>query len=333
MLRLFRWLSGMPLVLMHGVGAGLGWVVYLASPTYRRRLGDNVRQAGFDASTQGAAVAHAGRMVAELPYLWLRPRDEPLGPRLEWIDEDRSIERALHAGRGVVLMTPHIGAFEVAAQAYAERHGAQHPMTAMYRPARQAWLRELQLTARDRPGLLTAPASLAGIRQMMKALRRGDAVGLLPDQVPPEGMGVWAPYFGREAYTMTLAARLAQQTGATPLLMLAQRLPRGRGFAVHTLPWPEPLPAMPGREAAAVDVADAPEAADARTMEAHHHRASAEVVNRAMESLVRRHPEQYLWGYNRYKPPRRVAGTTGLESGEVGGAPPSRASTDDTAGR
>ena len=76
------------------------------------------------------------------------------------------------------------------------------------RPARQAWLRELEETARDRPGLETAPANLAGVRQMIRALRQGQTVGLLPDQVPPEGLGVWVPFFGQPAYTMTLAARL-----------------------------------------------------------------------------------------------------------------------------
>ena len=97
----------------------------------------------------------------------------------------------------------------------------------LYRPARKAWLRELVDTSRTRPGLAVAPATLAGVRQMMRALRRGEAVGLLPDQVPPDGMGVWAPFFGRPAYTMTLAARLVQQTGAALLLAWGERLPRG----------------------------------------------------------------------------------------------------------
>ncbi len=101
-------------------------------------------------------------------------------------------------------------------------------MTALYRPARQPWLRELEATARNRPGLLTAPASLAGVRQMIRALRQGQTVGLLPDQVPPDGMGVWAPFFGQPAYTMTLAARLVLQTGAVPLLLLV-RAPAGCG--------------------------------------------------------------------------------------------------------
>ena len=122
--------------------------------------------------------------------------------------------------------------------------------------------------SRARPGLLTAPASLAGVRQMMRALRRGETVGLLPDQVPPDGMGVWAQFFGRPAYTMTLAARLIQQTGATPLLMVGERLPRGAGYHVHVLPLPEPLP-------------------DGDAGDEAHQRACAAVINRAMERVIR----------------------------------------------
>jgi KDO2-lipid IV(A) lauroyltransferase len=158
-------------------------------------------------------------------------------------------------------------------------------MVALYRPARQAWLRELEETARHRPGLLTAPASLAGVRQMLRALRAGQTVGLLPDQVPPDGMGVWAPFFGVPAYTMTLAARLAQQTGAPQLLLLGERLPLAAGWCVRVFDPPEPLPAAAGDDEA-------------------HQIACATVLNRWMEFLVRQCPEQYLWGYHRYRGPR-----------------------------
>jgi KDO2-lipid IV(A) lauroyltransferase len=127
----------------------------------------------------------------------------------------------------------------------------------------------------------TAPATLGGVRQMIRALRHGRAVGLLPDQVPPLGMGVWVPFFGRPAYTMTLAARLVQQTGAVPLLIWGERLAGGAGYMVRVSELPEPLPAIDPTQAE-----------------------SAAVINRAMECLIRQCPGQYLWGYNRYKQPR-----------------------------
>ena len=133
--------------------------------------------------------------------------------------------------------------------------------------------------ARNRPGLEAVPTTLAGVRQMIKALRVGHAVGLLPDQVPPEGMGQWAPFFGKPAYTMTLAARLALQTGARVVLIWGERLSFGRGFRLHTHTLGHDL--SPDLEVAVVQ------------------------INQAMERLVSVCPQQYLWGYARYKSPRQ----------------------------
>ena len=282
---ILAWLSRRPLWFLHAVGAALGWLTWALSPSYRRRFGANAARAGVAPSARREAVAEAGRMVLELPYLWLRPADAPLAPPVR-MEGTRHIEDALAAGRGIVFLTPHLGCFEVTAQAYAERYGAAHgPITVLYRPARKRVLREVVDTARARPHVAAAPATLAGVRQMIRALRRGEAVGLLPDQVPPEGLGVWAPFFGEPAYTMTLAARLVQQTGATPLVAWGERLPHGRGFVVRISPLTEPLPFE----------------------DAHPADACAAAINRAMEALIRQCPQQYLWGYHRYKTPRADA--------------------------
>jgi Kdo2-lipid IVA lauroyltransferase/acyltransferase len=282
---LFFWLSRRPLWLLHALGGGVGWLSYLLSPTYRRRFAAQARQAGVAPAAAHSAIAEAGRMVMELPFLWLRPAAQPLAGLVR-IEGSEFVEAAHAQGKGLVLLTPHLGCFEICAQAYAERFAPQYgPITALYRPARQPWLREAIEASRARPGLATAPASLAGVRQMMRSLRRGETVGLLPDQVPPEGMGVWAPFFGQPAYTMTLAARLVQQTGATPLVIYGERLRRGAGFVVRFAPLGEPLPE---------DVAAQAE--------------SAAVINRAMERLIRACPQQYLWGYHRYKAPRGQPG-------------------------
>ena len=281
MLSLFRWLARRPLWMLHAFGAALGWATYLASPGYRRRFNENARRAGVAPADLRLAIAAAGRMVAELPYLWFRPTDQPIGPRLVWHGQE-ALRAALQSGRGVVILTPHLGCFEVTAQAIAQAFAAEFgTLTVMFRPARKPLLRELTEAARGRPGVATAPATLAGVRQMIRALRRGQAVGLLPDQVPPDGMGVWVPFFGREAYTMTLAARLVQQTGAVPMLIWGERLDAGAGYAVHVRELGEALPATDPAQAE-----------------------SAALVNRAMERLIRECPQQYLWGYHRYKQPR-----------------------------
>lgn len=273
MVFLFRCLAVLPLWLLHAGGWLMGWIAFLGSSRYRRRFLANVAHAGYGLRQVRAAVGHAGRMVAELPRLWMgRP------VHYEWRN-DALVEQAYAAGRGVVFLTPHLGCFEITAQGLAERFGPRYgTLTVLYRPARQAWLAELVAQARNRPHLETAPTTLAGVRQMLRALRGGLALGLLPDQVPPEGMGVWAPFFGRQAYTMTLSARLAQQSGAVVLVLWGERLPWGRGFRLHFRALRNPLPA---------DLTQA-----------------AAQINAEMELLVRECPEQYLWGYARYKQPR-----------------------------
>ena len=269
----FRFFSVFPLWLLHIIGCVLGWVAFAVSGVYRKRFLANAALAGYSFAQVRAAVGHAGRMVAELPRLWL---GAPVPVRIEG---EPCVEQAWAAGRGVIFLTPHLGCFEMSAQAIATRWSAQQgPITVLYRPARQAWLAKVMETARNRPGMQAVPTTLAGVRQMIKALRRGEAVGLLPDQVPPEGLGVWSPVFGKEAYTMTLAARLALQTGATVLLVRCEREPMGRGFVMYAEPLPQPLDA------------------DLET--------AVRQVNEAMEHVIRQCPGQYLWGYGRYKQPR-----------------------------
>ncbi len=265
----FQLLSGWPLPLLHLLGAAVGWLAFLLSPTYRRRFLENARQAGYGFAGVREAVAEAGKLVMETPRLWFGRM-----PPVQW-DHAEFIESVRAEGRGIVFLTPHLGCFEVTAQAYAQRFG---PITVLYRPARKAWLRELVATSRDRPHMRAVPTTLAGVRQMLRALKAGEAVGLLPDQVPPHGLGVWAPFFGREAYTMTLPARLAQQTGAAVFVVWGERLPTGRGYRVRV----QRLEGELAREP----------------------RAAAAQVNTEMERMVRAGPGQYLWGYARYKQPR-----------------------------
>ena len=164
MKRLFQTRSAWPLPLLHALGAVLGWVAFLGSPTYRRRFLANARQAGYAFSEVKRAVAEAGRMATEAPRLWF---GAPVPVQWEGVE---LVEAARATGRGLVLLTPHLGCFEITAQAYAQRFG---PITVLYRPARKPWLRELIESARARPNLATAPTTLAGVRQMLRALRAG----------------------------------------------------------------------------------------------------------------------------------------------------------------
>lgn len=269
---LFQLLSGWPLPLLHFLGGGVGWLAWLLSPTYRRRFQQNAAQAGYAFAQVRQAVAEAGKLVAETPRLWFGA-----SPPVHW-EEAELIGRLRAEKRGIVFLTPHLGCFEVTARSYAEQFG---PVTVLFRPARKAWLRELVATSRSRPNMTPVPTTLAGVRQMLRALKAGEAVGLLPDQVPPKGLGVWAPFFGRDAYTMTLPARLVRQTGAVLLLVWGERLAHGAGYHVHVRRFDGELPE-----------------------DAH---AAATQINAEMERMVRAGPSQYLWGYARYKQPREEA--------------------------
>ncbi|HJW26839.1 MAG TPA: lysophospholipid acyltransferase family protein [Rhodocyclaceae bacterium] len=271
MVFLFRLLSRLPLGVVHAVGAGLGRLTYLLSPTYRRHLRQNMAQAGIGAELRGEAVAEAGKQVLELPRIWLRPLEDVTAQMAEVIGWEH-VEAAQRAGKGILFLTPHLGCFEITAQYYA----AFGDITVLYRPPRQAALQAMIEQGRRRQRLHLAPADLSGVRSLIKALKRGEAVGMLPDQAPKVGEGAWLDFFGRPAYTMTLAARLSE-TGAAVILAWGERLPAGRGYRLHLRPPLQPL------------------AGD--TLE------RAGQINREIEALVRECPGQYLWGYNRYKRP------------------------------
>lgn len=273
---LIRWLSGLPLLWMQRVGFVLGWLTWGLSPRYRRQFRAQSHQAGYTLAQVRGAIGAAGCQALEAFRVWFG------APMPVHLKGEQHIIDAYAQGKGVVFVTPHLGCFEITAPTCALRFGAQHgPLTVLYRPARQAWLRDLLVHGRDKPFLKAVPANMDGVRQLIKALRRGQSVGLLPDQVPPLGMGIWSRMWNHPAYTMTLAARLAMQTGARVLLVWGERLPHAQGYCMHVQPMADAL------------------SDDLET--------AVYQINLALEALIRQCPQQYLWGYARFKQPRQEA--------------------------
>ncbi len=268
---LLRLAARLPLSGLHGIGAALGWLVYLCSPTYALRLRENLQSSGIAPAggatrLQRQVAAETGKGAVELAALWFAP-DAALR-RWAHCDSWPVVEQSRKPGQGIIFLTPHLGGFEICAQYISQRM----PITVLYRPPKLRWLEPLMIEGRSRWQTRVAPANLRGVRLFIKALRNGEAVGLLPDQTPGMGEGAWADFFGRPAYTMTLVSRLQQSTHALLVMVHAQRLPYGRGYQLIF----EVLPAAGFDERA---------------------------LNHAVESVVRRCPAQYLWGYNRYKVP------------------------------
>jgi len=278
---LFRLLACLPLRANHALGALMGRMVWFLAPRYRHRVLDNLRNSGIAADRAAvmrlarANAAEIGKGATELAWALFRANDATalVRTRVGW----DAVERLRAAKKPILFITPHLGSYDIAG-----RYLWQHlPILAMYRPHKIGWIDALLREGRNRgaapDGTNVAPATMAGVRMVLRHLRNGGCTVVLPDQVPGRGEGEWVPFFGRPAYTMTLPARLQQASGAAVVFCYARRLPAAEGYELHLEALADPLP-------------------DDRT-------AAARIVNDAVEKLIRECPEQYLWGYNRYKRP------------------------------
>lgn len=266
---LLRLLSHLPLVVLHAVGALAGVLAYCLVPGFREKTEKNLKAAGlYSRALAWTSSAEAGKGTLETCFIWFRSQQA-----LARISDDAGLRRALADspcgadGPGRIFLTPHIGSFELSAKLFA----VLGPITVLYKPPRREDLHALLRAARTAPGLTAVPADASGVRALVRALRRGESIGILPDQVPTAGDGAWAPFFGLPAFTMTLPARLAERTGAPVFLVSTLRLPRARGWRIDVSRF-DGLP-------------------------------TPERVNHAIERVVAAAPSQYYWSYNRYKLP------------------------------
>jgi Kdo2-lipid IVA lauroyltransferase/acyltransferase len=268
----------LPLPVAHALGVGLGWLVYGLSPNYRKRLKENLAASGIAQNSIESRllvhqnIAESGKAMLELPFVWLRPSSDLLDKVVEKDGWD-AVLSAKAEGKGLIMLTPHLGSFELIGRYLS----TQFPLTVLYRPPKLAWLEPIMRAGRQRDQAQLATTDVRGVRLLLKALKRGEALGILPDQAPSAGDGVWADFFNRPAYTMSLIRRLQQRSGAPIIAMYAERLANNRGYSLHFK-----------RISSLLDEDDV---------------IAARQMNAAMEDLIRDCPSQYLWSYNRYKVP------------------------------
>lgn len=269
---ILRLYARLPLPVIHGLGWLVGWIMYLSDKKFSRRVRKNLGIVGLaNRKRERQHLAHRcaveiGKGVMETFAIWFKPQPAAL----RWVHDCQGwehVEAALAQKRGIIFLTPHLGCYEITALYYS----AHHPITVLYRPPRKRWLLPLIESGRSRPQLNLAPTNMRGVRSLLKALKNGEAIGILPDQVPEPGEGEWAEFFGQPAYTMSLASKLAESTDAAVLMAFGERLPWGRGYVIHI----EPLPQA----------------------------ATPQHINDSIERFVRRQPTQYLWSYRRFKQP------------------------------
>jgi KDO2-lipid IV(A) lauroyltransferase len=217
------------------------------------------------------SLRETARTLLETALVWRGSRERLLG-QVRGVQGEELFERALEGGHGVIIASPHLGSWEFIGQYLQSRH----PLTCMYKPPRHPAVDSLMLAGRTHLGMALAPTDAGGIRTLLAALKRGEQIGILPDQDPKEGAGVFAPFFGIATKTMTLLPKLAARSGATVLVAYAERLAWGRGYRIHFLP---------------VD----------RAVNGKDELAAVTALNRAVEQAIRQCPAQYQWSYKRFR--------------------------------
>lgn len=267
---LLKSLSVCSLVTIHRLGVLLGHITFLLSPNSKKIIFANLKQSGL-CSTESefkrvirANIGETGKSILETLAIWQWPQEKIL-PFVKVCHNWHLVENALSQGEGLIFLTPHLGCFEITSVYYA----AKHPITVLFRPPKKSWLSPLIDSGRSKGQVKLAPANAQGVRALLQALKRGEAIGILPDQIPSEGEGAWADFFGKSAYTMTLASKLAEKTGATVIMAFGKRLENGQGYEIHL------------SKVASI--------------------ATPELLNQAIEQQIAQKPEQYLWSYNRFK--------------------------------
>lgn len=272
--------SRLPLSLLRAFGRAMGLLIYFFSPSYRDRIHENLQIAGIDSEQLARRVAQEqGAQGVEAPWVWGRGREQSLQKTFVAADQEALLRKAIE-NNAVVFLTPHIGCYEVSPLWLAENvlKGSDKNIAILYRVPRKAYLRKLVGAGRESPNVLPASADLKGVRQILRTMKSGGMVGILPDQVPTQGEGVWAPLFGKPAYTMTFPLRLIRQFKATVIMARSERVPRG--WEVSFKIWDAELTGDDEKDAA--------------------------MMNRLIEETILECPEQYLWSYNRYKCPSGV---------------------------
>ncbi len=270
---LLKLIFKLPLPALHAAGVVIGWVMFLTDKKFSRRIRKNLLTAKIAANAnEHKKLVHQtaqeiGKGLVESLAIWLNPQTKIV----KWVKGCtgwEQVEQALASKKGIIFLTPHLGCYEITSQYV----GANHPLTILFRPPRTKWLLPIMSSGREQGKITLAETNMRGVRSLIKTLRNGGTIGILPDQVPNLGEGEWADFFGSPAYTMTLASKLAQTTGATAIMTFGERLSFGRGYHLHF--------ELVGEDA------------------------SPQAINHCIERLIRLRPTQYLWSYQRYKMPK-----------------------------
>tara|TARA_B110000971_G_scaffold165126_1_gene169112 strand:- start:2409 stop:3272 length:864 start_codon:yes stop_codon:yes gene_type:complete len=264
--------SLIPLFFIQLIGVLIGHLFNFLNLRSRDILVDNLTKSNIYSNKSdlkraiNTNIGETGKTILEAFAIWTSKEKRILG----WIKEVKgldAIEKAQKNKKGIIFLTPHLGCYEITSIYY----GSKFPLTVLYRPPRQKWLINLIKKGRQKGFQTLAPTDKSGVKQILNALKKNEAIGILPDQAANKGEGEWVDFFGRPAYTMVLVSKLVKKTGANVIMTFGERLGNGKGFKIHF-------------ETIDPDAVSTPSK-----------------LNKLLEREIRKAPTQYLWNYDKHK--------------------------------
>jgi len=252
-----------------------GWLLWLTASRARKTTETNLALcfpsmvAAQRQTLARQSLVETMKLSLEMGPAWIWPAERAIA-LIDRVEGRELIDAARNAGRGVVILAPHIGNWELLGLWLGKHYQAIH----LYQPPKSPLLDRLIRTARSRSGAQVVATDKKGVATLLKGLKNGAITGILPDQEPDASGGVFAPFFGVNALTATLAANLARKTNAVMLAVYVKRTDDGYALVI------EPVDDSVMSEDETV---------------------AATAVNRAVEICVHAVPAQYQWEYKRFK--------------------------------
>ncbi len=279
MIIIFKFFGKLPLSFLRSAGFIFSWIFWFLSKKYRFKFKMNWGIAKkhsaplMEKASLTTAVGRACMFVFELPKIWC---DKNIKEKIELVGFE-SLELLLSQGKGLICLSPHLGSFELVPRIFPKKI----PVSILYRPSKNKFFEELFTVLRPDKNIKMVEPNFSGVKKLLVALKKGEIVGLLPDQVPPLKYGIAEFFFGKPAYTMTLASKLILMTGA-PVVWVSVRHKKN-GWQVTIKQW------------------------SLLKKSENMTREMTKAINEKIEELIVKEPENYFWGYDRYKTPKKIS--------------------------
>ncbi len=277
MISVFKFFGKLPLKLLRVLGFFYSWIFWFSSKRYRLRfkrnwnIAKNHSPITMKNASLTRSISRSGNFVFDLPKIWC---GEDFKDYVE-INGLNKIDFLLNNGKGLICLSPHLSSFELVPKIFS----TQLPISILYKPSKNHLLERLLKKMRPKKNIAMVQPNFSGVKKLMTAIKKGEVVGLLPDQVPPLEHGIYEPFFGQSAYTMTLAPKLILLTGAPVIWTYVQY--KKNGWRVTIESW------------------DLSEFSKSNISEI------TKAMNQKIEQLILKDPESYMWSYDRYKRPKK----------------------------